>query len=143
MSCRKTELHFNLSATTYLINELTTNRANYDDILDKFDFYIVPLLNPDGIHFSQLRPEDGGRRYWRKNRRKNEGNSAGKPECDGVDLNRNFDFQWDGKASNPNICGTNYRGASGFSEPETQAVRDFIMKGKSDGVKWNVFVSKQ
>jgi hypothetical protein len=42
----------------------------------------------------------------------------------GVDLNRNYDFQWQGGSSNPQS--EIYKGPAPFSEPETQAIRDLV-----------------
>lgn len=48
----------------------------------------------------------------------------------GVDLNRNYDFQFgkDEIGSSGNPCDEQYRGEHAFSESETAAVRDFILK---------------
>jgi carboxypeptidase A1 len=52
-------------------------------MLDTFEVFVAPLLNPDGYEFSRA-----SNRYWRKNRRSN-----GKGVY-GVDLNRNWDINW-------------------------------------------------
>jgi hypothetical protein len=57
---------------------------------------------------------------WRKNRRNNGDGTFG------VDLNRNYSFQWGGPGSSRDTFSDIYRGAAPFSEPETQAVRDFL-----------------
>ena len=59
---------------------------------------------------------------WRKNRRNNGDGTWG------VDLNRNFGFQWgfDDLGSSRSPAALNYRGPAPFSEPETQHLRDFI-----------------
>lgn len=54
----------------------------------------------------------------------------------GVDLSRNFDFQFDGPeiinnslvnlSANNYPCKHYYRGAAPFSEPETQSLKDFL-----------------
>lgn len=98
---------------------------NYDrdpeirSLLDRADAWIVPLVNPDGIEYS-IRVY----RYWRKNRRDNSDGSFG------VDLNRNFGFQWglDDKGSSPSPFSDVYRGTAAFSEPETAAVRDLFLR---------------
>ena len=59
-------------------------------ILDKVTFHIVPMQNPDGYEYSHT-----NERLWRKNRRDNGGGVYG------VDLNRNFDWQWGGESNNP------------------------------------------
>ena len=59
---------------------------------------------------------------WRKNRL-DQGNGNY-----GVDLNRNFGYMWgyDDEGSSPDPYSETYRGASAFSEPETQALREFV-----------------
>ena len=49
----------------------------------------------------------------------------------GVDLNRNYPFGFDSKAASTDPCVFSYRGPAPFSEPETQAVRDFLLKWKN------------
>ncbi|XP_061180741.1 carboxypeptidase A2-like [Saccostrea echinata] len=80
-------------------------------MLDKFDWYFIPMMNPDGYNFSKQN------RLWRKNRRVNVVSS-----CPGVDLNRNFAADWGGAGSSSNWCSDTYRGGSANSEPEAQAV---------------------
>ena len=82
---------------------------------------LVYLLSPDGYEYS--RSTD---RMWRKNRRKNENS-----ECDGVDLNRNFDKGY-GDHSSDDPCQEDYRGPEAFSEPEAQALRDYVLKLQSE-----------
>merc|ERR1719150_3653298 len=72
-------------------------------------------------------------RLWRKTRSKNAGS-----DCVGVDANRNWSFHWmeDGASGNP--CSDTYAGGHAFSEPETQAIRDFILNSSSG---FHVFLS--
>ena len=53
-------------------------------------------------------------------------------ENEGVDLNRNFNssFEYDNKGSSPSGCAEDFRGEQPFSEPETQAIRDFLLQNK-------------
>jgi carboxypeptidase T len=68
---------------------------------------------------------------WRKNLNFGSGNGGcgmffGSP---GVDLNRNFDFQWgdqNGASSDP--CAGDYHGPSAESEPETKAVSEYAKR---------------
>lgn len=90
-------------------------------IVDNYDLYFIPIVNPDGyLHNQQTNPNGGG--MWRKNRRNN-GNGAF-----GVDLNRNFGYYWgyDNIGSSPDPTSETYRGIAGFSEVETQTIRKFV-----------------
>ncbi len=86
--------------------------------LEMSEIIIVPIVNPDGYEYTY---EAGGDRFWRKNRRLNSGS------CDGVDLNRNWGYEWNGgDSTSTSTCSDVYVGPSVFSEPETQAMRDLI-----------------
>lgn len=84
-------------------------------LLQQSEIWIVPLVNPDGHQYSITND-----RLWRKNRRNNGDGSFG------VDLNRNYSYQWGGPGSSGDTFSEIYRGPSPFSEPETRAVRDFL-----------------
>ncbi len=89
-------------------------------IVDQRQVWFVPMVNPDGfVYNEQIAPYGGG--MWRKNRRDN-----GIPGCEGVDLNRNYPFQWGGQGSSGDPCDNTYRGPSPASEPEIIAHTDFI-----------------
>ncbi len=88
-------------------------------LVDETQMFFIPCINPDGYVFNQTsQPLGGG--LWRKNRWKDDSGVVR-----GVDLNRNYGFFWgfdnSGSSNNPNS--NVFRGRSGFSEPETQAVR--------------------
>ena len=85
-------------------------------------FYFVPVINPDGyVYNQQISPNGGG--MWRKNMRSD---NIG---LFGVDLNRNYSYMWgyDNIGSSPIISAEDYRGTTAFSEPETQAIRNFCI----------------
>jgi hypothetical protein len=58
-------------------------------------------------------------RLWRKNT---------KPygRCRGVDLNRNFDINWNGTGSSAKVCAYDFCGSSAFSEPEAKSIKIFL-----------------
>lgn len=102
---------------------------NADDeltyLVNNREMWFVPVVNPDGYVFNEeIEPFGGG--MHRKNRKNtNCGNGTGR----GIDLNRNFGYGWgaDNIGSSSDPCSEVYRGDSPFSEPETEAVRDFIL----------------
>ena len=99
---------------------------NTDQILsylvNEREIWFVPVVNPDGYVFNESTNPNGGGMH-RKNRRPGCTNSPG------VDLNRNWGYQWgyDNIGSSGDNCSNTYRGTSPFSEPETQAIRDFVL----------------
>ncbi len=48
---------------TYMMNELATNSAANEDLLNSLDWYILPVVNPDGYAYTQTND-----RMWRKTR---------------------------------------------------------------------------
>ncbi|MBI3134528.1 MAG: immune inhibitor A [Bacteroidetes bacterium] len=87
-------------------------------LVDETEMYFVPMINPDGYAYNESTNPGGGGMH-RKNRR-NVGTSN-----KGVDLNRNYSYNWGttGISTNPN--NDTYCGTAAFSEPETQAIRWF------------------
>ncbi|MCX7835012.1 MAG: M14 family zinc carboxypeptidase [bacterium] len=104
----------------YLINNYNSD-ARVQNIVNNRELYFVLTVNPDGMVYNETSNPNGGG-MWRKNRRVNPNNSRG------VDLNRNFGFMWgyDNFGSSPVGNSETYRGTGPFSEPETQAIRDFM-----------------
>ena len=102
-------------AAEHLLNQYSTD-SSIMDMLDEVDFYVIPVVNPDGYEYSWSSPLT---RFWRKNRRINGNGTVG------VDLNRNWGVGWGGGGSSGNTNSDTYRGTAPFSEPETQAMRDF------------------
>jgi murein tripeptide amidase MpaA len=100
----------------YLLENYATN-SEVRLLVDQSEIWIVPLLNPDGLEYSIH-----FYRYWRKNRRDNGDGTYG------IDINRNYGYQWgvDNIGSRPETYSEIYRGASSFSERETQAIRDLF-----------------
>ncbi|XP_039894308.1 carboxypeptidase B2 [Simochromis diagramma] len=91
-------------------------------ILDSMDVYVLPVMNPDGYKYTWTAIK---RRWWRKNR------SISKSGfCVGVDLNRNFDVDWGIKGSSQNPCEEINCGPFPESEPEAQAVANFLRRHK-------------
>ncbi len=104
----------------HFIYWLTTQYELDNDItrlVESRNIILLPCVNPDGYEYNHhLHPNGGG--LWRKNRRDNDDNSYG------VDLNRNYAWQWGGDINTPQSSA--YQGLSAFSEPETIAIRDFL-----------------
>ena len=101
-------------------NYETDNLATH--IVNNRELWIIPAVNPDGLIYNQsIAPNGGG--MQRKNARDT---CNGTP--DGVDLNRNYSYMWgyDNEGSSPDGCGETFRGSGPFSEPETQAISEFV-----------------
>ncbi|XP_013148138.1 PREDICTED: carboxypeptidase B-like [Papilio polytes] len=114
---------------TYVADQLVRTYDQQPDYITNKDWFIVPVVNPDGYEYTHTHD-----RMWRKNR-------ARYGECYGVDLNRNFSYGWgerDEEGSSDDPANIFYRGPEPFSEPETSAIRQAIC---SAGTKFKVFLS--
>lgn len=112
-----------MSAVIYYMWYLLENYATHPEIqalVDNTEMYFIPCINVDGYMWNELTNPFGGG-MWRKNRHDYQTGIFG------TDLNRNYGYQWgfDDFGSSPDSTSEVFRGQSGFSEPETQIIRDF------------------
>jgi carboxypeptidase T len=145
--CHHAREWISVESPVYFANNLVNSYATDDSIkylVDHLQIWIVPIMNPDGLTFSQASANDDvdNQRMWRKNRRPINGRSC--VSSIGVDLNRNYDFQWRLRNDNPcaDYCSSNkdclkddvgasddpdseiYRGTQAESEPEVRAIKN-------------------
>jgi hypothetical protein len=96
--------------TAALAEEFVTYlAANPDAVPNNMTVTVIPALNPDGL---------------------DETGAAGRFNANDVDLNRNFACEWSSEATwrDQTISG----GESEFSEPEAQALRDYVVAEDPD-----------
>jgi len=88
-------------------------------ILDYHEIHLLLQANPDG------RKQAEGGLSWAKNT--NENYCDPTPSSRGSNLDNNFSFQWGccGESSGSE-CDNNYRGPSPSSEPEVQAIQNYL-----------------
>jgi len=103
---------------------------SYRKLLDNVRFIIVPMLNPDGVNLAQNGIENAAKREelekmqlvdtWKN------GYYAWKANINGVDLNRNWPYNWavDSKVKSP--ASANYNGTGPCTEPEVIAMKKLI-----------------
>ncbi|MDD2331301.1 MAG: M14 family zinc carboxypeptidase, partial [Candidatus Cloacimonetes bacterium] len=91
-------------------------------LVDDNELWFIPVLNPDG-HKIVL---DQTYTMMRKNIRDNNQNHTIDINYDGVDLNRNYGFEWGFIGAIDNPSDQTYHGLGPFSELETVAFRDFL-----------------
>ncbi|QOY51575.1 M14 family zinc carboxypeptidase [Candidatus Sulfurimonas baltica] len=109
-------IELSLHLAKYILEHIDYD-PQLNNILNRATLYMVPCANPDGFEYSRNHFS-----FWRKNRRKNADGSFG------VDLNRNFSV---GFTTNNETTSNVYSGPSAFSEPETVAIRDFVLSHKN------------
>jgi murein tripeptide amidase MpaA len=109
----------------YMLMELVEHDADHPDLTENLDWYILPVVNPDGYLYTQT-----DNRLWRKTRVPN-GNTG----CFGTDANRNWGFHWGTGGSSDDPCSDIYMGSEPFSEVENRNMRDFLIANK-DQIKF-------
>ncbi|KAM0323846.1 hypothetical protein ACHAQA_008424 [Verticillium albo-atrum] len=100
--------------TAYQLLTKYSSDAAIKAVVDKFDFYIIPVLNPDGFVYTQTT-----NRLWRKNRQTLSGST-----CVGRDPNRNWPYKWEltgGASTNP--CDETFKGRAAADAPEIRGAK--------------------
>ncbi|KAM7347490.1 uncharacterized protein ACRADG_007057 [Cochliomyia hominivorax] len=142
------------ATATWIINELLRimkkNVSDDQSFIRNTTWYIMPVLNPDGYVYSHEYD-----RFWKKSRSRHISRPSGilnsamtwlqkkrakEKVCFGVDLDRNWHYQWGRRGSSKSPCNEFYAGPTPFSEPETKALSDFLMDYRT---QIKLFVSMQ
>lgn len=130
-----------------LVNGYNAGDPRVTDIVENVRTFIVPVVNPDGFLVSRgaaISGSGGGGlegigivagagEYKRKNCRPTGAGQeaipcAQRPANSGVDLNRNYGYYWGGPGASTSATSESYRGTGPFSEPESEAVHQFVSK---------------
>jgi carboxypeptidase T len=105
--------------TTDMVEYLTSNYGQKQEVtkwVNDTEIWVIPMFNVDGNN--KMWTEDS---MWRKNTR----------DGFGVDINRNYPTGWNScKGSSSNTGAQDYRGTAPASEPETQAMMNFVAEIK-------------
>ena len=131
-----------------LLQRGKAGEARWKHVLDNARTFIVPIMNVDGFITSRTQPPNpqdnqptfpgtpqqmiGGAGYRRKNCRPapieaNVPCQARQQQDNGVDPNRNYGEKWGGPGTSSTQSSLVYHGTGPFSEPETQAVREWLL----------------
>ena len=131
-----------------LVADMATGLVGH--ALKNYDYFIVPMINPDGYHYSITSDYP----FWRKNR-KTTGDIGAFDECVGVDLKKNYPTvaDWLSPANAEelstatwtvtdddhhyrsfNACSHNYADEMPLSEPETSGL-DSVMRKYAKQIK--------
>lgn len=147
--CHHAREWISVESPVYIANKLISGYTTDDSIkylVDHLQVWIVPIVNPDGLTYTQNSPNDqlDPTRLWRKNRRPISVGSCATSV--GVDLNRNYDYEWrtrgdsacedycspDRSCFNDDVGGSDdlrseiYRGPGPGTEPEVKAVKSLV-----------------
>lgn len=94
--------------------------ANANWLLDQTEIHLILVANPDGRLIAEQQVLAGLTPTWTKNTNPYEcANGNG-----GVALGLNFDYEWAAISTNP--CADDYPGPLAASEPETQAIENYL-----------------
>lgn len=130
-----------LEVMLYHIDEPNSSGETYGEMLSRVAYYIIPMSNPDGVLLSQMGEifieDEDMRRQVLDIRADNVQDPDSdeyaryfelwKANINGVDLNRNFDANWDmvnDRVGKP--AGRNYKGPEVFSEIESQLIKKYV-----------------
>ncbi|HKQ03635.1 MAG TPA: M14 family metallopeptidase [Blastocatellia bacterium] len=148
--CHHAREWISVESPVYFANQLINQYASDSGVrqaVDHLQIWIVPIVNPDGLVYSQSGSAtiSDGTRMWRKNRRPITLSPCASTV--GVDLNRNYDYQWRLRGDTPcgDYCSADksclqddvgasddpanveiYRGPQATSEPEIKAMQALI-----------------
>jgi carboxypeptidase T len=89
-------------------------------LLDYYEVHILPMTNPDG----RKQVEENLSSYWRKNTDNHNGCTFWPTY--GTDLNRNSSYNWGVTGASSEACADTYMGPEAASEPEVQAVQNYV-----------------
>jgi carboxypeptidase T len=103
----------------HLLNQYGQD-ADVTWLVDYHEIHLLLQGNPDGRTIAQTEPFANQRKNMNENHCFN-------GDQQGVDMNRNFLFRWNqGSGSSGSDCSQVFRGDSAVSEPETEAINEYI-----------------
>ncbi|KAJ2916672.1 hypothetical protein MD484_g3762, partial [Candolleomyces efflorescens] len=116
------------STSLYLAHALALNSTepfSLHSLLDVFNFHIIPTPNPDGYVYTWKKD-----RYWYKNRQVVDSHV----KCRGVDMNRNWGYQWHHEPVHGPLrpthpvdpCSHWYPGGRPFESPEVNGIANYV-----------------
>lgn len=123
-------VELNLRFAEYLLERYGSD-PDLTWLLDSAEVHLILSANPDGRAVVEQQIASGELDEFGDNARKKNLNNAAcaDPALAGVDLDRNFPFQWQ---LGPTGCMSDYPGAAAASEPETSALIAYLQNVLGD-----------
>jgi murein tripeptide amidase MpaA len=95
-------------------------------------YFVLPSINVDGVAYIEDNYKSKGVLLDKRTNMHIQNNKCGNTKA-GVDLNRNYGHNFGiGDSTSVECSGDNYRGQKAFSEPETQAMKNFLTQKKDE-----------
>ena len=117
-----------------LIHGMVHKKPEMVNLLKQNKYYFIPSVNVDGVWAIEDEFIKSGKIITKRKNARYTDKRCGVADG-GVDLNRNYDINWsmnNGAKKALSQCSELYPGKGPFSEPETQAMRDFLTKHKEE-----------
>lgn len=122
---------------------INTTKYDINNILNEVTYHIIPMVNPDGVNLVQNGIQSVSEKFSEKVKKmpilsgQQYGYKSWKSNINGVDLNRNYPVNWNIEGERERYkkpSSMNYVGPSAASEPEVQAVINYLDLYKPDAV---------
>ena len=101
------------------------------NLLRQNKYFVLPVVNVDGSYTILEHYLNTGELLMKRKNNNRKFELAQGENCDkwqqGVDINRNYGYLW---GNDEGVCSDSFAGDKPFSEPETRAMRDLLIKHK-------------
>lgn len=110
---------------------LHKNQRDFN-LLVQNKYYIIPTINVDGLAFIEDQYLKDGTYYHQRKNLHVDSRADCKLGTQGVDLNRNWGYNFGSGDNSDDMCDQTNHGTQAFSEPETRALKNFLTEKKDE-----------
>lgn len=110
---------------------LHKNQRDFN-LLVQNKYYIIPTINVDGLAFIEDHYLKDGQYYHQRKNLHVDSHADCKLGTQGVDLNRNWGYNFGNGDNTDDMCDQTNHGSQPFSEPETRNLKNFLIEKKDE-----------